>query len=291
MTHKVKTAMFILLVAIGVAIGFFVIFNSDSFENEEIDFSENVIQLETYTELNTTQIDTDIIKTFPKGEVENIFVSAGKTHEDKNTETALIISKESATRKTTVVEVTKNSSSNSDVIVTDVMDIVQYPLNLNTATSEELQTLPKIGSVIAERIISYREANGGFKNREELLSISGIGEAIYSEIFDMVYLDVEYFTEPLESDVIDENISTEIVVETVLQTTEIPHLDINKAEKDDFMRIPGIDEKLAESIIELREKIHKFQNVRELLLIEGMTNKKLVSIWDYLYIEDDTNVG
>ncbi|MBQ8824725.1 MAG: helix-hairpin-helix domain-containing protein [Ruminococcus sp.] len=291
MTHKVKTAMFILLVAIGVAIGFFVIFNSDSFENEEIDFSENVIQLETYTELNTTQIDTDIIKTFPKGEVENIFVSAGKTHESKNTETTLIISKESATRKTTVVEVTKNSSSNSDVIITDIMDIVQYPLNLNTATSEELQTLPKIGSVIAERIISYREANGGFKNREELLSISGIGEAIYSEIFNMVYLDVEYFTEPLESDVIDENISTETAVETVLQTTEIPHLDINKAEKDDFMRIPGIDEKLAESIIELREKIHKFQNVRELLLIEGMTNKKLVSIWDYLYIEDDTNVG
>lgn len=291
MTHKVKTAMFILLVAIGVAIGFFVIFNSDSFENEEIDFSENVIQLETYTELNTTQIDTDIIKTFPKGEVENIFVSAGKTHESKNTETTLIISKESATRKTTVVEVTKNSSSNSDVIITDIMDIVQYPLNLNTATSEELQTLPKIGSVIAERIISYREANGGFKNREELLSISGIGEAIYSEIFNMVYLDVEYFTEPLESDVIDENIFTETAVETVLQTTEIPHLDINKAEKDDFMRIPGIDEKLAESIIELREKIHKFQNVRELLLIEGMTNKKLVSIWDYLYIEDDTNVG
>lgn len=290
MTHKVKTAMFILLVVAGIIIGFFVIFNSDSFKAEEIDFSENIIKFETYTDISTSKIDTDIIKTFPKGEVENIFVSAGKTHESKNTDTDLTISEKSVITKTTIVKVTKNNSSNSDAITTDIVDIIQYPLNLNVATSEELQTLPKIGAVIAERIISYREENNGFKNREELLSISGIGEAIYSEIFDMVYLDVEYFTEPLESDVIDENISTEIAIETVLQTTEIPHLDINKATKDDFMCIPGIDENLAESIIELREKIHKFQNIRELLLIEGMTNKKLVSIWDYLYVDDVTNI-
>lgn len=49
------------------------------------------------------------------------------------------------------------------------------PLDLNTATLDELIDLPGIGPVLARRIIEYREAHGGFKNIEELLQIRGIG--------------------------------------------------------------------------------------------------------------------
>ncbi|MCM3161855.1 helix-hairpin-helix domain-containing protein [Metabacillus litoralis] len=49
-------------------------------------------------------------------------------------------------------------------------------ININLATSEELQTLSGIGPAKAEAIISYREENGHFKSIEGLLEVSGIGE-------------------------------------------------------------------------------------------------------------------
>jgi competence protein ComEA len=50
------------------------------------------------------------------------------------------------------------------------------PLDLNTATAEELTELPGIGEELARRIVAYREANGPFTSTEELLEVSGIGE-------------------------------------------------------------------------------------------------------------------
>ncbi len=49
-------------------------------------------------------------------------------------------------------------------------------LNLNTATKNELLTLPGIGEAMAGRILLYREEHGGFTANEELLNVKGIGE-------------------------------------------------------------------------------------------------------------------
>lgn len=50
-------------------------------------------------------------------------------------------------------------------------------VNINTATAEELQTLPKVGPVLAQAIISWREEYGGFTSVDELDQVSGIGLA------------------------------------------------------------------------------------------------------------------
>jgi len=59
-------------------------------------------------------------------------------------------------------------------------------ININTATSEELELLPQIGPVIAQRIIDYRDANGDFTSIEEIKNVSGIGDVIFAKIKDMI---------------------------------------------------------------------------------------------------------
>jgi competence protein ComEA len=50
------------------------------------------------------------------------------------------------------------------------------PVNLNTATMDQLTTIPGVGAKTAERIIAYRQKNGGFKKIEDLMNVGGVGE-------------------------------------------------------------------------------------------------------------------
>ena len=59
-------------------------------------------------------------------------------------------------------------------------------LNINTATAEQLQTLPGIGETYAMRIVEYRQTNGPFQTIGELANIDGIGEKRLEQIWDLV---------------------------------------------------------------------------------------------------------
>jgi competence protein ComEA len=49
-------------------------------------------------------------------------------------------------------------------------------VNINTASAEQLQLLPRVGPALAKRILEFREANGDFRSPEELVAVKGIGE-------------------------------------------------------------------------------------------------------------------
>ena len=59
-------------------------------------------------------------------------------------------------------------------------------ININTADATQLESLSGVGEVIAQRIIDYREANGPFTSVDQLLDVSGIGDATLAEFRDQV---------------------------------------------------------------------------------------------------------
>lgn len=61
-----------------------------------------------------------------------------------------------------------------------------YPININTATAEELDLLPDIGPVRAQAIITYREEYGPFTSVEDLIHVEGIGEKTLAKILEYI---------------------------------------------------------------------------------------------------------
>lgn len=64
----------------------------------------------------------------------------------------------------------------------------RYVVNINTAIIDELERLPGIGPVMARQIISHRDTSGGFKTKEGLKDVKGIGEKKFEKLRDLIII-------------------------------------------------------------------------------------------------------
>ena len=65
-------------------------------------------------------------------------------------------------------------------------ETAEKKININTATATELQKLPRVGAVVAQRIIDYREKNGSFKKIEDIMKVEGIGEKTFLQLKELI---------------------------------------------------------------------------------------------------------
>ena len=95
------------------------------------------------------------------------------------------------------INLAREISDGEQVVVFKLGEAPQYsgaansagsPISLNRANQPELESLPGVGPALAMRIIDWRNANGGFKKKEDLLKISGIGDKLFAGLKDQVTL-------------------------------------------------------------------------------------------------------
>lgn len=165
----------------------------------------------------------------------------------------------------------------------DSSDTIEYPLDLNTATVEELCSINGIGEVTAEKITAYA-VNVGFVTVDELANIDGVGEK-KAELLKK-YVTVKKKEEKSEkaAALTAENTSEQVTEQTASEAaaSQLSKLiNINTASKEELMELDGVGEIIAERIIEYRSN-RTFENVEELTNVKGIGEKKMESIRPYV---------
>lgn len=172
---------------------------------------------------------------------------------------------------------------------------VTFPLELNAAGAAELEQLPGIGAVLAQRIVAYRTQIGGFSNREQLLEVEGIGAATLEGLNGWIFVENETALsaepeQPLPEETPPPQPAEESALpETSAETTPLMPLplDLNRAGEEDLMQLPDMQPALAAEIVAFWERITAFSSVYELLYVDGMTEAYFTEIRDSVQIYGD----
>ncbi|KAK2887242.1 hypothetical protein Q8A67_015470 [Cirrhinus molitorella] len=151
----------------------------------------------------------------------------------------------------------------------------QERLNINTATEEELMTLPGVNRGVAQNIVEYRECIGGFKKVEDLALVSGVGATKLEAI-------------KLEICVSSKNSSSNHSPASLRKEHE--HLpctgvNINTATPPQLMSVRGITEKIAKNIVEFRSVHGPFRSIEDLVKVPNINSSLLDRIRFQVFVE------
>ena len=196
-----------------------------------------------------------------------IFNTQSSTDQTDNS-TSITNVKSSATTKAKTTAATAKTTA-AATTVTETLHI-----DINSAAADELTKLKGIGKVLADEIISYRESHNGFRNIEDIMNVSDIGDGIFADIRDNIFVIDPVYDEFVQDETVRED---EEETEYMPTLEEIAPIDINTADIDTLMLLPHVDEDIAMKIIDFREHT-QFRNVYELLLIEGLSQNMVSDI-------------
>lgn len=195
------------------------------------------------------------------------------------------------TTYTSVTETEVSSiSTNTEPVMTSAEPVTtvcdRIYIDINTADTDELMKIKGIGEVTASEIISYRETNGGFRNIEEIMNVYGIGEAIFRNICDYIYVENPVYD--VEEEVTEPETEPETLpepeTETEITLEDVAPININTAGIELLVLLPHVNEQIAQDIITLREQLHGFSHVYELLYIEKLEQKQVAELEEFVTV-------
>lgn len=148
--------------------------NGENIENKE---SKNIV-----VEIKGEVKKPGVYSLKPSSRVEDLIKSAGGFTEDADT---FRISLAKKLRDEDCIVVNKKGNDlniNKGINIQSTSD----KININTASKEQLDTIPGIGPVTAQKILDYREKNGDFSSIEDLKKIGGIGDKTLDKFKDKI---------------------------------------------------------------------------------------------------------
>ncbi len=163
---------------------------------------------------------------------------------------------------------------------TETVTEIDFPIDINTASADELVYIKGIGGTIAGNIISYRDEHGYFYSLEELLNVDGIGDKKLEDIREFIFISPEIAAQADKSGNPDEDTEKHDTGKDI----QILHIELNSATEEDLMQISGVGESLASAIVEYADTTG-FNSVSDLMNIDGIGEKRLENIAPYVYVE------
>lgn len=146
------------------------------------------------------------------------------------------------------------------------------PLDMNTATVEQLAALRGVGQTLAQAIIDYREENGFFRSVDDLDKVPGIGPSLLADIRPFV--------------MVDESFVQALPILTFTPTNTPLLLNINTATLEELEALPGIGQVAAQAIIDYREENGDYSNFGELDRVPGIGPGTIEEIRPFITFED-----
>jgi len=187
MTNREKFLVGIIIILIG---GFLFIFNRPQKESPPpIKIEENSEIVKVAVHIGGAVRSPGLYYLDPDARVADTIEKAGGPTSDADLDSINLASHITDGMKVLVPSKTKQVNTEGQNSLSGSNSSHPGKINVNTASSKELEELPGIGEVLAQRIVSYREANGPFKTVEDLLKVSGIGKKKLEGIKDLIVVE------------------------------------------------------------------------------------------------------
>lgn len=154
--------------------------------------------------------------------------------------------------------------------------VLQERLNMNTATEEELMTLPGVSRAVAHNIVDYRDRIGGFRKVEDVAVVSGVGatklEAMKPEIC-------------VSSRTASSGQHSPESVRREPERSGAGGLNVNTATPAQLLSVPGLTDRLVDSIVSYRTQHGPFRSIEDLVKVNHISGSLLDRIRFQVYVE------
>ena len=179
----------------------------------------------------------------------------------------------------------------SELAADDVSSEQQF-LNINTATEEELMTLPGINRQTARNIVDYRHQISGFKKIEDVALVSGVGATRFNHLRSEICVLKKKGSQSSSASSSRNDLSLSLqdnVSRTSKQSQRIivVKVNVNTSNVFQLMKVKQISQDLAQNIVAYRDKRGPFKSLDDLVKVKGIKPALLTAIRPCLVLQDE----